>query len=174
VRRTIPLLSGLAILGVIFNHANWHALRDFVPGDPAGYPYILTDQIGKFAIVAFLFIAGYFSAYATSGGKKDLSWNVVRARLMGLLWPWLIWSIFFTLAQTFQGRAFSLEELLRNLFIQYYFIPLLMFYYLLAPGVARWARTNARSLLITAAIIQLVGIGVFYLRVYWSGFPPEL
>ena len=174
MRRNVPLLSGLAILGVIFNHANWHVLRDFAPGDPTGYPYILTDQIGKFAIVAFLFIAGYFSAYATSGGKKDLSWKVVQARLLGLWWPWLIWAVFITLAQTFQGRAISLEELLRNLFIQYYFIPLLMFYYLLAPFVARRARTNARNLLITAAVIQIAGIGLFYLRVYWAGFPSGL
>lgn len=174
MRRTVPLLSGLAILGVIFNHANWHALREFSPGDPAGYPYLVTDQVGKFAIVAFLFIAGYFSAYATSGGKKDLSWSIVRARLLGLLWPWLVWSIFFTLAQIFQGRTISLEEFLRNLFIQYYFIPLLMFYYLLAPAVARWARTNAGSLLIGAAAIQLLGIAVFYLRVYWPDFPTVL
>lgn len=178
MRRTIPLLSGLAILGVIFNHANWHALRAFAAGQIGGYPYIVTDQIGKFAIVGFLFIAGYFSAYATNAGKTDLRWEVVRARLLGLLWPWLFWAIFFTLAQAIQGGEFSPEklpgELLYNLFIQYYFIPLLMFYYLLAPAISHWARFNARSLLWVSAILQVVGIGLFYLRVYWPGFPPAL
>ena len=174
MRRTIPVLRGLAILGVVFNHANWHVLSRYPAGEIGGIPFIAFDQVGKFAIVAFMFIAGYFTAYATSGGKRDLSWGIVRARLENLLWPWLIWAAIFMAGQFVQGRPLSVAEYARTLFIQYYFIPLLMFYYLLAPAIARWARTNSRSLLIIAAVVQIVGIVVFYLRVYWPSFPPAL
>lgn len=170
IRRTLPTLLGIAILAVIFNHSNWHVLRNYAPGDPHGYGYLVTDQIGKFAIATFMFIAGYFVAYATSACKNDLRWEIVRARLLGLLWPWLIWSGLMTVAQHFQGRALSLEELLQNLFIQYCFIPLLMAYYLAAPFISRWVRIHPRRVLIGAAIVQLLATALFYVRVYVPSF----
>ena len=174
MRRTIPVLRGLAILGVIFNHANWHVLVKFSKGDIQGYPFVVFDQVGKFAIVAFMFIAGYFIAYVTSGGKHDLPWQVIRARLENLLWPWLLWSVIFMAGKFFQGRSLSLDEFFRTLIVQYYFIPLLMFYYLLAPPVARCARTHPRALLIGSAATQLLAIALFYVRVYHPGFPNAL
>lgn len=174
MRRTIPVLRGLAILGVVFNHANWHVLSRYPAGEIGGIPFIIFDQVGKFAIVAFMFIAGYFIAYATSGGQRDLSWGIVRARLENLLWPWLIWSAIFMAGQVVQGRSLSLAEYGRTLIVQYYFIPLLMFYYLLAPFVARWAKNHTAALLIGAAAIQLASIGLFYARVYMPGFPNAL
>jgi surface polysaccharide O-acyltransferase-like enzyme len=174
MRRTIPILRGLAILGVIFNHANWHALSRFEAGDVRGYPFVAFDQIGKFAIPAFMVIAGYFIAYATSGGKRDLSWQVVRARLLGLLWPWLIWSAIMVIGQSFQGRAISPSEFLRTLIVHYYFIPLLIFYYLLAPWTVKLARDSARLLLVGALIVQLLAVALFYARVYDPRFPAVL
>jgi surface polysaccharide O-acyltransferase-like enzyme len=174
VRRTIPILRGLAILGVIFNHANWHVLSRFAAGDPRGYSFLVFDQVSKFAIPAFMAIAGYFIAYATSGGKRDLRWSVVRARLENLVWPWLIWSVILTVGQSFQGRSISGGEFLRNLAIQYYFIPLLIAYYLVAPVVVKWARSNTRALLVGAAVVQLLAVALFYARVYHAGFPGVL
>ena len=63
MRRAVPLLSGFAILAVIFNHANWHVLEHFAPGDPAGLIYLIFDQIGKCAIAAFLTVAGYYISF---------------------------------------------------------------------------------------------------------------
>lgn len=174
LRRTIPILRGLAIMGVIFNHANWHALSHFQAGELGGYPFVAFDQIGKFAIPAFMAIAGYFIAYATSGGKRDLSWQVVRARLVGLLWPWLIWSAILMIGQSVKGRPISLAEFTRTLFIHYYFIPLLIFYYLLAPLVVKLARNNVRGLLVGAVAIQLFAVALFYARVYHPRFPGAL
>lgn len=174
MRRTIPTLRGLAILAVIFNHANWHVLSQFSPGEARGYPFLVLDQIGKFAIPAFMVISGYFTAYATSGGKRNLNWEFIRARLDNLLWPWLIWSVILTVGQSFLGRSISLGELSRNLIIQYYFIPLLILYYLLAPIVVIWARSNARALLAGAALVQSLAVALFYCRVYCPGFPGAL
>ena len=170
IRRTLPSLSGIAILAVVFNHSNWHVLGNYSPGDPNGYWYIVTDQIGKFAIAAFMFIAGYFISYATSAGKNELRWEIVRARLLGLLWPWLAWSTLMTLGQSFQGRALSLEEFLKNCFIQYYFIPLLMVYYLAAPAISRWVRTHPRRVLIGAVVVQLLATALLYVRIYVPNF----
>jgi len=174
VRRTVPVLRGLAILAVIFNHANWHVMSQFVTGDPRGYPFLVFDQVGKFAIPAFMAIAGYFIAYATSGGKRDLRWSVICARLEGLFWPWLIWSAILTVGQSFQERSISAAELWGNLAIQYYFIPLLIVYYLLAPFMVKLARTNTRVLLIGAAVVQLLAVALFYARAYHPGFPGVL
>ena len=171
MRRTIPILRGLAILGVVFNHANWHVLSGCAAGEVRGYPFVVFDQAGKFAIPAFMFIAGYFIAYATSGGKRDLRWQIIRARLKNLLWPWLIWSAILMVGQSFQGRSISLPEFGRTLIIQYYFIPLLILYYLLAPFVVKWARNNTRALLTGAAVVQLLAVALFYARVYHPNFP---
>jgi len=174
MRRAIPYLRGLAILGVVFNHANWHVLSRFTAGQAQGYPFVVFDQLGKFAIPAFMFITGHFIAYTTSGGKHDLRWQVIWARFENLLWPWLIWSAILVVGQSFQGRSISLAEFLRNLIVQYYFIPLLIFYYLLAPWVARCARRNAGLLLAGAAVVQLLAVALFYARVYHPHFPGVL
>ena len=174
MRRTIPILRGLAILGVVFDHANWHVLSQFGDREIAGYLFVAFDQIGKFAIPAFMAIAGYFIAYATSGGKRDLPWQIVRARLVGLLWPWLIWSAVLMVGQSFQGRSISLAEFSRTLIVHYYFIPLLVFYYLLAPLVVKWARSSASLLLVGAAVVQLLAVALFYARVYHPLFPGAL
>jgi peptidoglycan/LPS O-acetylase OafA/YrhL len=167
-------LSGLAILGVFLNHSNWHILGRFSPGDLPGYFFLPLDQAGKFGVMAFLFMAGYFIAYATNGGKADLRWSIVQARLATLVWPWLIWSGLIMIGQTFQGRGISLEDYAGDLFIQYYFVPLLMFYYLLAPLFVRWGRAHARTLLGVMAAVQLTGMLVFYARYYWAPFPEAL
>lgn len=176
MRRTIPLLSGLAILVVLLNHVTWHILRDYTPGLahllPA-LPYIVIDNLGKFAVPAFVFTAGYFISYTTSEGRHPLKWSVVQARLLGLLWPWLIWTTIFTLAQVATDRELTFRLVLENLFIQYYFVPLLLEYYLLSVIVVPLAKTHLKQLLWGAAILQLALIGVFYARIYWPGFPPE-
>lgn len=174
MRRTIPLLRGLAILGVVLAHTNWHILSKFTAGEAQGYPFLVFDEMSKFSIVAFMFIAGYFIAYATSGGKRDLSWQVVRARLENLLWPWLLWSAIHTVGQSFLGRSISLLEFLNTLIIHYYFIPLLIFYYLLAPMIARWAKTRPRALLTGAVVIQFLAVALFYARAYHPDFPGAL
>jgi peptidoglycan/LPS O-acetylase OafA/YrhL len=171
VRRNIPILRGLAILSVVLNHANWHVLSQYSRGELGGFFFVVVDQIGKFAIAAFLVIAGYFIAYATSRGKRDLAWGVVRARITGLVWPWLIWSLILVVGHRLNGSPLSLVEYLRTLVTQYYFVPLLIFYYLLAPWIARMAKNHPGTLLIVAAAAQLFGIALFYARVYWSGFP---
>ncbi len=171
MRRTVPLLSGFAILAVVFNHANWHVLERYAPGDPAGLAFLICDQIGKCAIAAFLAIAGYFIAYATAGGKSDVRWSVIRARLLNLLWPWLLWSLVDFALHVILTRRIDLGELLATPFVHYYFIPLLMAYYLTTPPLVRIARANPRGLLLGAALVQGLALMLLYARLYTSILP---
>jgi len=166
-RRNIPLLAALAILGVVLNHATWQILGDIAPGEPRGYPYMPLDQAGKFAIPAFMFIAGYFTAYATSGGRTPLAWSVVRARIARLFWPWVLWSSIWMSGQALTGRAALTPRLaFEALFSQYYFIPMLMVYYLLAPLVVTVARRNIRILMLSVGLLQAAGVALFYVQVH--------
>ncbi len=174
MRRTVPILAGLSILAVVLNHANWHILSTYAAGDAGGYLYVFGDQIAKFAVAAFIFISGYFIAYATGGGRHELRWKIVRTRLLNLLWPWLAWSVIWFTGQAILGRALTFSEFFSTLFVQYYFVPLLMFYYLLAPWIAKRASANLTALLVTTAVIQIAGIALFYMRVYAAWFPDAL
>ncbi len=174
MRRSVPLLSGFAILAVVFNHANWHVLERFASGDPAGLPYLIADQVGKCAIAAFLAIAGYFIAYATAGGKTELRWPIINARLSNLLWPWLIWSGVDFALHVALTRQVAWGELVATPFVHYYFIPLLMAHYLVTPWLARWARHNPRRLLLGAALVQVLALALFYARLYSTLLPAEV
>lgn len=175
-RRNIPLLSALAIIGVVLNHAVWQVLSNIPAGSRNGYTYLPLDQMGKIAIPAFMFIAGYFIAYATSGGRKPLAWNVVRARIGKLFWPWVLWAFIWlgmqVSAQVLGLRSggtplgFNIRSILLALFAQYYFIPMLMVYYLAAPLLVRIARRSLRALFFITILLQLAGVALFYIQVY--------
>ncbi len=173
-RRNLPLLSALAIFGIVLNHAIWQVLGEIPPGQPRGYAYLPLDQIGKIAIPVFMFISGYFIAYATSGGRKPLPWKVVYARITRLFWPWGIWSVIWLTGQIAIGaHTLNLQEILLTLFNQYYFIPMLMTYYLLAPLMVALGRRSIRVLLVSAFLLQIIGVALFYLQIWGivSGIP---
>jgi surface polysaccharide O-acyltransferase-like enzyme len=172
--RNLPFLSGLAILAVVLNHANWHVLEQFAAPSWQVFFFIATDQICKFAVSAFIFVAGHFIAYATNGGKRDVQWSTVRARVIGLLWPWLIWSAVLVILHAFEGRPFSLVQYLNNLFIQYYFIPLLIVFYLVSPLFVRWLKMDLTKTLLWTGAIQLIAMALFYARIYLPAFPDAL
>jgi peptidoglycan/LPS O-acetylase OafA/YrhL len=161
-------------LGVILSHANWDILKTFMPGDPSGYPFVVIDQYGKFSVPAFLFISGYFIAYAIGRGKNDLKWKILRQRLTNLIRPWIIWSTLWLLGQRILGHDIHPGGILFAMFVQYYFVALLIAYLLISPWITRWACKNWRSLLATMLFFQLAGMIIFYLRVYWVGYPENL
>ncbi|GAB4524201.1 MAG: hypothetical protein Fur0018_07550 [Anaerolineales bacterium] len=162
----MPLLATLATLGVVLNHATWQVLGNIKPPALSGYAYLPLDQVGKLAIPAFMFIAGYFAAYATSGGRKPLPWTVVYARITRLFWPWVLWSAIWLGGQVIIGaRSINVHEVLLTLFSQYYFIPMLMTYTLLAPAMTALARRSIRSLLMLSALLQVLAVALFYLQI---------
>jgi len=164
--RNLPILSSFSIIAIILAHANWHVLSVFTNGDIAGMPFVFLDQLCKFSVSAFVFIGGYFAAYAANTTNPNVIWKVIIERIKNMLWPWIIWSIAMTVFLSYKGSQINLENLIRNLFIQYYFAPLLITFTLLAPFMISWAKTNTRNFIIGSLLIEILGVVLFYIRTY--------
>jgi probable poly-beta-1,6-N-acetyl-D-glucosamine export protein len=173
--RRLFLLNGLAIIAVIFNHAAgwgytamiWWADRYLPVTVPyhgfdnslSYYVLLLFKELTVFAVPAFLFVSGAFLTYAARTAHGTIGWKVVRARLMTLIPPYLIWSIAIFVGDWLQHKTYPpLEYLTRLLFGQateaYFYVPVLLQFYILSPWIVRLAQKSPKLLLITAAILQ--------------------
>jgi hypothetical protein len=178
--RRLLLLNGLATLGVAIHHAaaygflamfNWtNAYRDVtVPnydlmGSMPYYVLIITRQLDSFAIPAFLFVSGFFVAFA-AGRSGKMKWNAVKSRVVKFLGPFVLWTAVFFLMQRLIPR--DLNTLLRT----YYYIPLVIQYYLLAPYLGPWAKKHWKSVLVITAVIQIAVMSLGYFNVFRFTFP---
>jgi peptidoglycan/LPS O-acetylase OafA/YrhL len=181
------LLNGVAILGVVFNHAaGWGLVAMFywahryLPITTPNYnqigslPYyvlLVVRQLTVFSVAAFLFVSGFFIAYAARGSQSTLSWKIVKARIMNLLVPYVIWSVIIFVGDYFLGIRYSLLKYLDLFFTwgatgPYYFVPLICYLYLLAPFLVPIAKTRGRLLLYIALLVQLGTMGLRYTAVF--------
>jgi peptidoglycan/LPS O-acetylase OafA/YrhL len=175
--RRLLLLNGLAILAVVCNHAtNYAFIAMFwwtdryrpvtVPnydwlGSPAYYGTVAIQQLAMFSVPAFLFVSGFFVAYAARSKGNELSWKFVRNRITALLWPYLIWMVIYLVVEALQGKTNTLVEYIRRVLTgdvagPFYFVPLLCQFYLMAPFIVRWAKNRPTLLLIIAFAIQVI------------------
>jgi len=192
MRQQIPVLRGLAILAVICNHATgwgytamfwWvYRYRQVTPpnydqvGTLSYYSLVAIQQLALFSVPVFLFISGFFIAYAARGSQPALSWKVVRVRIISLLWPYLVWSLVIFVGDFLQGMSYSLVEYFRRLVVgdatvAYFFVPLLCQFYLLSPFIARWGKVRSSQVLLASALIQLTVMGLLYLRLFGVVLP---
>lgn len=178
--RRLLYLNSLAIIGVVLFHAagmGFVAMFDWAERHlPAGVSpqtqigsldYFLLrffEQVAVFSIAAFLFISGYFISIAAGKQQENTPWSVVFARIRTLLIPYLFWSLVTLLLQfVLEGRRVPLPKIIVGLFIGrtnevFYFVPLLIQFYLLAPLFVWAARRNWKLLLTITAIIQVIYI----------------
>jgi fucose 4-O-acetylase-like acetyltransferase len=191
--RRLLYLNGISIISVVLFHAAgmgfvamfaW-ADKFLSPGiDPmsqigTGEYYLLRfmEQIAVFCIPAFLFVSGYFIAVATGKSRETVEWRVVLSRVRALVIPYLLWSFVVILLKIFiDGVRLSPSRLAVELLTGatnevYYFVPLLIQFYLLAPGLVWAARRNWRLLLGITALIQLIPIVLPYLIYLNLNFP---
>lgn len=190
--RRLSLLNGLAILGVVCNHAAGWGLFSMVfwanryrPVAVPSYDHIGTlpyfglisiRHLTAFAVPSFLFVTGFFVAYAARGSQSKLSWKVVLTRLKNLLIPYLIWSVLIFISEALQGRSdtafgYLTRILLGRAHVVYFYIPLLCQFYLLSPLVVPLAKTRACLLLVVAALLQVSALGLRYLSVFGIEIP---
>lgn len=158
-------LNGLAALMVVLNHSASYGLNALffwtdryrqvaVPnfdqyGSPAYYVLFFIHELAEFAIPAFLFISGFFIAFATRTAEGDLKWEIVISRIKKLILPFLLWSVVIAvLLQRFPPTF-------RQVMTVYYYIPLIVQYYLLSPYLVPLARRYPQVLLIGTAFLQL-------------------
>jgi peptidoglycan/LPS O-acetylase OafA/YrhL len=157
---------------VILNHANWHILSQFRSLDASTFFYIAVDQLGKVSVGLFIFGAGQFVAFMTGNGNRPMEFSAVKKVILMLFWPWAVWSLVFVAGQKASGAEVSPQYLLETMFVQYYFVPLLMFYYLVANILIRMMKHHARWLIGLAVALQGAALLVLYIRTY-APDPPE-
>ncbi len=174
--RRLLLLNGLAILGVILFHASgWGFVAMFswthrylpvtspnydLVGSPAYYILRVIEQLVVFSIPAFLFVSGYFIAFAAGRQQSTISWSIIGARIKNLLIPYLVWSFVVLVLYFFEGKRYTPVEYLRLLLTgetnpAYYYVILLSQFYLISPFLVPVARERWKLLLVVTALIQL-------------------
>lgn len=190
--RKLSILSGIAITSVILNHAGgwgmvamfWWVHR-YRPVEPPNYdmlgsiPYFISDIIHLstvFAVPAFLFISGFFIAYAARAGKVGVGWKLIRTRIIALLIPYMIWSAYGLLQRIAFGEALVAKKVVLQILLTgvnggLFFIPVLITFYLLSPWLVTLARQNWKGLLIGAALIQIIPISFRYLSMIYGETP---
>jgi len=192
VGKRLLLLNGLAILAVVCNHAaGWGEIAMFWWMDR--YCLVTTpnfDQLGTwpywglavithlpfFALPAFMFVSGFFVAYAARGSQSTLSWKMVKVRIANLLVPYLIWSVVIFVGDALQGITYTpVEYLVRlatgNATPPYFYVPLICQFYLVSPLVVPIAKTRGRLLLIASALLQLGTGSLRYLDAFGVEIP---
>lgn len=187
--KKLPLLRGLAITAVLANHATaWGFIAMFwwtdlyrpvtVPnwdqlGGPAYWLLVIVNQLALFAVPAFLFISGYFIAYAAQGDPPHIGGKVLRSRLVGVALPYVIWSAIFFAIDAALGvfhppLTYVRKIILGDVISGFYYVPLLCQFYLISPLLVRWARSHPRRLLAITGAWQLLMVGLPYIWGLWG------
>lgn len=189
--KRLLLLNGLATIGVVLNHAagwgfialfNWtdRYMAVSVPNydqlGSVGYYGVRTiEQFVAASVAAFLVVSGFFIAFAARRHAK-VGWYVVQSRIKYLLIPYLIWSAGIFLLEFLEGTELSLYEvgfrlLTGNVTDGYYYVPMMIQLFLLAPFLVRLAHWNFRLTLLLAGIIQLLVQSTLYLTIAGVDLP---
>lgn len=188
MNKRLLLLFGFAITAVILNHAIYWVLDSHhvwvVPGwlarNEAGglalhnFLYALLailKKLATFCVPSFLFASGFFSAFS---GRKTGSGSQLRItsnRVLALVIPYLVWAIVIFVANPYGAVQRDPGKFLARLVYggvipEYYFIPLLIQFTILAPLITDWARNKSARLLTVAVLLQLGVAAVSYLNVF--------
>ncbi len=186
MNKRLLLLFGYAITAVIINHAiYWSANSSQVWIEPlalrftlgTGFPVnemfyhliLAAKKLMTFCVPAFLFASGYFAAY--SGRKKGSAQaKVIFRRVLALFVPYAIWSVVLFILNPYDQQV-SLGKMAARLLYggavpEYYFVPLLIQFTILAPFLVSQAREHPRRLLLLAGLLQLSVVVVSYASLF--------
>jgi fucose 4-O-acetylase-like acetyltransferase len=183
VTRHLLLVSGLAVLGAVINHSlGWGftalfwwtdryaavgALPDFSQlGGASYYALRVLEQLVVASVPAFLFVSGVFVAVA-AGRAQSLAWSRVTGRIRMLVVPYLVWSVAILALRAAEGTidtpgGYTRQILFGRAAPPYYFIPLLVQLYLLAPWLVRGLRARPGLVLGAAALVQSAVLATQY------------
>jgi len=185
--KRLSALSGLAIVAVVCNHAagygqiamflwahryrpvtspNWELI-----GTVPHYIAIAIRQFGDFAVPAFLFISGFFVAYASRREVENNAWKINKIRITNLFVPYMLWSFVVIIIMAILGTTYSPLEYLGLFFSQgiepsYYFIPLLIYLYLISPFLANLSKSRWKIVLIISAVLMISTAILMYLNLF--------
>lgn len=181
--KRLLLLNGLAVIGAVLNHAaGWGftslfwwtdryqsvAVPDFSQiGSATYYGLRAVEQLVTCSVPAFLFVSGFFVAFAAGREGQGLTWRRIVGRLRMLLIPYALWSIAIFVGRALDGSPSSSTSYVGQLLLgqaaePYYYIPLLTQLYLLAPWLLPSLKKHGRAVLLAAAAVQLAVLFVRY------------
>ena len=164
MKRQFPALRGLAILLVVFNHAvtlSLNAASQYGYPTQAGWERVLLTglkTLGLLAVPAFLFFSGAFVVYALQGRPLAPAYRTVALALRHIVVPYVLWSaVFYLVVFLLQGERYTILEYAKNLAVgyPYNFVPLLAFFYLIAPLLVRAAGRHPWPVVLVSAAYQL-------------------
>jgi peptidoglycan/LPS O-acetylase OafA/YrhL len=183
---------GIAVICVVLNHATgWGFVSMFwwtdrympvsVPnfdqlGSLSYYALRFVEQLIIFAIPSFLFVSGFFLAFATGRNRKTVGKDVIFTRVKNLLIPYLIWSCVMLGLEVILGRNLALGEFTRILLTgqateAYYFIPVLIQLYLISFLLIPLARNHWKLLLLLTGLFQLFILLIRYVMILDLNIP---
>lgn len=181
--RRLMMANGLAILAVVMNHAaSWGFtamfwwtdsyldvnLLPYLNGVGSLTYYALTAAVilTRFSVPTFVFVSGYFMAYAI-GGNSTLrrKWRIIASRLRWLLIPYLIWSAVIFVArwletceetcQTETLLTYANKLILGSAIPAYYYVIVLVVLLLSAPLLVRFVKTHWQLTLAATMLLLL-------------------
>lgn len=180
MNRQFGALSGLAILLVVLNHSisfgvNYPRMWGF-PSVPASGMILLNVLLafGTFAVPTFMFISGSFLAYAVQGDQARLSIKFLLSTFRHIILPYVIWSIvFYILVYLMSGESTDLIGYGKKLIVgnPYFFVPLLVFYYLLSPLLVIVGRRFGLLLVALVFVYQLLLLNIVNPGIFGFTFP---
>lgn len=179
--RKLLFLNGLAAIMVVLNHSASYGLNALffwtdrylevsVPnydqyGSLAYYILFVVHELAEFAIPAFLFVSGFFIAFAARTSVEGIKWEFIISRMKKLIIPFLMWSVvMIIILQRFPPS-------IRQILTLYYYVPLIIQYYLLSPFLVPLAKKRWKLLLVVTAVIQLSLESLRLLRLLGVEFP---
>lgn len=190
VLKRLYLLNGLAITAVVCNHiTHWGLIA--MSQWAGGYRYLIGSyydffnsltyyclivirKLAVFSVPTFLFFSGFFVAYSARGSQPLQNWKITKLRVTSLVVPYIIWSAVVFITDTFQGNVLPLSKYVVRLIYggaipEYYFVPLLIQFYLLAPLIIPFAREKGKLALLLAILLQTATASLAYLDLFLGG-----
>jgi peptidoglycan/LPS O-acetylase OafA/YrhL len=181
MNRSFPALRGIAIILVVINHTitmgSSYAL-EFGVLPPSGWLKAALSTLaglGIFAVPIFLFLSGCFFAYAANRDDLGRNYRIVKANLLHVLLPYLIWScIFYIEIYLVRDQRLTATEYLKSLLVGYpfHFVPLLAFYYLVSPILIRATRyIGDWTIVLLVGVFQLFLLNITHPGILGFEFP---
>ncbi len=174
-RRLLTLL-GIAVICVVLFHSTVYGFNSLffwtnryadvsVPnfdqyGTPTYYSLLFIRRAVAFGVGVFLFVSGYFVAFATGRKNETIEWKVIWTRILYLLIPYFIWStVIFTGKALAYGQILSPMEYVRRFLLgqattAYYYVPLICQLYVVSRFMVPLAKKHWKLFLVTTAVIQ--------------------
>jgi surface polysaccharide O-acyltransferase-like enzyme len=185
--RRLYILTGLAIIAVILNHAAgwgftamfWWVNRytSLTPpnfdqiGSFSYYFLVVLKQLTTFSVPVFLFVSGFFVAYASR--SVDNQSKFITRRIQNLLIPYLFWSCFLFIIDFSQSTGHRLINYTWSLLTggaspAYYYIPVICQLYILSPWIVSLAKRRLKLLLIITMILHFGSLSLNYLNILYN------